>query len=303
VSLKQARQKWLDNTTIDFCVAIANFKQAEDRKALCAYALTGELLKADVGSVVMWSLPKDYIGYLSMNENIFQASDFMHLMETRLKCGNIMEAAVKYLRNGVNKLSRFIRDKSLVVELNFKIVSLEQTKTIQEIRALNAWTISWSNICDYFQSTEFHKMARACSGEDTIHFGYSMNWPKQVFGASILDFRFNTKEGGEYFDWLIETENHCIEEFYEILKCKSVLHCPAVADARNLAEGTLYLWFKKYWVDYFFSKNISGIESISKQVLIYKTMYTIFTRTSSTVFFMYSYDPECSLKGTSANDF
>jgi hypothetical protein len=154
VSLEQARQNWLENSS-EFCVAIANFKHPDDRKSLCTYAITGELLRGDVGSVVMWSLPKGYTGRLAMEEHIFQTIDFMQLMETRMKCGNIMEAAVKYLRNGVEKLSRYIRDKSLVVDLNLKIVSLEHTKTIQEIAALNPWTISWSNICDYFKSSEF----------------------------------------------------------------------------------------------------------------------------------------------------
>jgi hypothetical protein len=37
---------------------IANFKRKEDLMAMCSYVISGQLLDADVGSVVMFALPK-----------------------------------------------------------------------------------------------------------------------------------------------------------------------------------------------------------------------------------------------------
>ena len=62
VSLKLARNMWLDPAQVDdnqslHYLGIANFRQKEDRMALCAYGLTGELLpeSSAVGSVVMFA--------------------------------------------------------------------------------------------------------------------------------------------------------------------------------------------------------------------------------------------------------
>lgn len=242
----------------------------------------------------MWSLPKDFIGNLALNEKIFQAIDFVRLMKIRMKCSNIIEAAVKYLKEGISKLIRYICEKSLIIDIHFKLVSLENMSVIKEISSLNPWTISWSNICDYFKPEEFHLIARQCSGKDTVHFAYSMNWPYRVFGASVLDYRFNTKKGGELLDELIKGTSRGIETFYEMYDCKALFNFPPIIDARNLADFALFLRFKDLWTDYFFSKDISGIEDINRQVQITKTLYNIFSRTASTIFFVFDYDPRSS---------
>lgn len=60
---------------------------------------------------------------------------------------------------------------------------------IDFIAANKSWTMSWSNVIDYIDYAEFHRLARACSIHgDTLHFRYSMNWVKDVFGVNILDF-------------------------------------------------------------------------------------------------------------------
>ena len=301
VPLTQARQKWLDNCT-DFCVAIANFKHPADRKSLCAYAISGDLLRTDTGSVLMWSLPKNYSGNLALDEHIFQTIDFTQLMKTRAASTDILDAAVKYLSTGVQRLMRYVREKSLIIELNLKLVSLEHKKTIEEIRALNPWTISWSNVCDYFKSSEFHRMARDCSGEDTLHFAYSMNWPKRVFGASVLDYDFGTREGGEYLDLLVETANQSAQDLYRTMGFEGWMHGPPVGDARNLANSTLYVAFKDNWIEYFFSRQVSEVKDWRKQVQTAKTFYSVFARTNSSIFFVFSYDPACSLKGNTDQD-
>ena len=61
VSLAEAGRKWFD-TCQDFtrCAEIGKFQRPEDRKALCAYCLSGQLLEGTTGSVAMFVLPSGY---------------------------------------------------------------------------------------------------------------------------------------------------------------------------------------------------------------------------------------------------
>jgi hypothetical protein len=57
VPLASSRKQWLDSTTDQYSSLIGNFKEKEDRMAMCSYVLTGQLLEGEVGSTVMFSLP------------------------------------------------------------------------------------------------------------------------------------------------------------------------------------------------------------------------------------------------------
>ena len=132
-----------------------------DRQALCTYAISGELLLGEVGSVVMWSLPEDYLGKIASEENVFQTINFNHLIELRKKTSNIMEAALILLLASIDRFSKNIREKSVTIELNFKLVCLENKSVVKEISALNSGSISWRKFCDYFSPREFHSLARS----------------------------------------------------------------------------------------------------------------------------------------------
>jgi hypothetical protein len=72
-----------------------------------------------------------------------------------------------------------------------KLAAVEPAaKAVQaEIRALQPYTMSWSNVCEHYHPADFHAMAKACSApEDTVHYLHSMNWVMQVKGASCIDF-------------------------------------------------------------------------------------------------------------------
>ena len=54
------------------------------------------------------------------------------------------------------------------------------------IASLLPYSMSWSNVLDYIEPSAFHRMARACSAPSgTVHYGYSMNWPQYIYGASV----------------------------------------------------------------------------------------------------------------------
>lgn len=74
VSIATARSLWLNNSpdTVKWR-KIGNFNRPRDRKALCQYLMTGQVLEATLGSVVMFSLPLGYPGKLSPDSNMFES--------------------------------------------------------------------------------------------------------------------------------------------------------------------------------------------------------------------------------------
>ncbi|PKB98337.1 hypothetical protein RhiirA5_367021, partial [Rhizophagus irregularis] len=73
------------------------------------------------------------------------------------------------------------------IYLYFQMVS-DDSELLNSIKQLNASTMSWSNICDFFRARDFHKLIKACSGSNTVHVMSSMNWVTEVFGGHIADY-------------------------------------------------------------------------------------------------------------------
>jgi hypothetical protein len=77
-----------------------------------------------------------------------------------------------------------------ITDPQVKLAAVEpHARAVQaEIRSLKPHTISWSNVCDYYHPADFHAMAKACSApEGTVHHLHSMNWIRDVKGASCID--------------------------------------------------------------------------------------------------------------------
>ena len=290
VKITLARQEWLNRTT-DNKTMMGNFIKRVDRQALGKYLITGELLKGEVGSVVMFSLPDGYSGSLAMDESVFQTINFEALMKSRLNSDNIVNAAINYLRSSIQKLTENILKKHIIIDINFELVNLSKTNVIKKIASLNPYTISWSNVCDYYRAQDFHRMAKMCSGDSTVHFAYSMNWPRHVFGASILDY-----SSFKYLDSLIdEFQKNAIPDVYEYMGVKNLLRLPFVDDPRNIIDYSLNVIYRSKWTGYFFSKSVSGILSKDTQVKEEMSIYNFFSRATSTVHLVFNYDPEIEL--------
>ena len=291
VKLNLARQKWLDGAALAKTV-MGNFLLKSDRQALGKYLITGELLKGEVGSLVMFSFPRGYLGHLNMNELIFQTIEFESLMESRLKCDNIVDAAVNYLRSSIQKLTENILKKHIIVDINFESVNLSKTNVITKIASLNPSTISWNNVCDYYTAQDFHKMAKLCSGKSTVHFAFSLSWPRIVNGTCVYDY-IGDAEAFENLDTLIyDFYENQIPSWYEKMGCQKILRSPFVDNPVNIADYSLHAHFYLKWADYFFSKAISGISNRVTQTKEVKSFHNFFTRVSSTIYFKFSYDPE-----------
>eukprot|EP00092_Neocalanus_flemingeri_P055381 GFUD01065436.1.p1 GENE.GFUD01065436.1~~GFUD01065436.1.p1 ORF type:complete len:161 (+),score=25.80 GFUD01065436.1:3-485(+) len=58
---------------------------------------------------------------------------------------------------------------------------------------MNAFTVDWSNIIDYFSKKDFLEMAEAASSEDSVHYVHLMNWVNCYKGASVFDYGYEDK--------------------------------------------------------------------------------------------------------------
>jgi hypothetical protein len=169
--LQAARSAWLDLSPHEIKWRdIGNFKRPEDRRALCAYSIFGQLLEASTGSVVMFKLPCGYLGKLGSNQRIFECIQ-THKLLARCNAGasDVVAAAVDHLREGITKLSKWVQEKRIVMDVRLCAVDPDDRRAKASVAALDPHTITWSNVCDYYFPSEFHRMARACSGNNTIH--------------------------------------------------------------------------------------------------------------------------------------
>ncbi len=72
--------------------------------------------------------------------------------------------------------------------MHLEEISLERPKVLAGIAAAQPYTMHWSNVCDFLPTCKaFHRLARACSMEDTVYFANSLNWIRYVHGVFLLD--------------------------------------------------------------------------------------------------------------------
>lgn len=139
------------------------------------------------GSIIMFDCP-DFMPPSCLDESVFAAFDFSMVMDIANVSSpslSMMQAAEEYARRGVQKLVDWCQMRKVDVE--FVCSTIEAS--IDFVASKRPWTMSWSNISDYMLYDKFHDLARSCSRhEDTIHFGYSMNWTGGVHGTCLIDF-------------------------------------------------------------------------------------------------------------------
>jgi tetratricopeptide (TPR) repeat protein len=304
VPLAQARATWLeDNSRTWF--EIGNFSRKEDRHALCAYALTGQLLDgATVGSVCMFaSLPPGFGATRALSESVFHSVPVDELWACRNEgAPDVVAAAAEHLRRGVRLIRDRVEAGEVTIELWLEHLSLNNRAALARICALRPFSVSWSNVCDYATFGDFHAMARACSapgGEDTIHYGYSMNWPRATNGASVLDYMILDKEHAvPHLQGLHDAALELMSSGFDIIGAKPYLLWPPVTDMRNHVDWLLHavkeppLGLCVRWSDAFFAA--ARLDDLKKQVGLLKSsmLYGHLTRCNGALHFTYTYDPD-----------
>eukprot|EP00854_Cymbomonas_tetramitiformis_P005726 gene5726-6915_t len=263
ISVLQARELWLmdagqKDETSPQNIYIGNWKQRADRLALCSYLLTGELLRGEVGSVTMFALPERMTR--ADEESFLSIIPQRELWESRHNSGDIVSAGVAVLRLKIRNLKRAFSLGRVEVEVHHGSVEPENVETLKSIAAMQPWTMSWNNVCEYLPPADFHAMARACSAsEDTVHYGYSMNWSRSVMGASSLDF-FGRQD---VLDSLIELSHRAIECGYTAHRLQDILLSPPNEHLMKIADTALATEMKGKWLKAFFS--FAGLRSFEDQ--------------------------------------
>ncbi|KAF1785797.1 Tetratricopeptide-like helical domain [Phytophthora cactorum] len=156
-----------------------------------------------VGNLTMWNVPTDSA---PLDDDIaLNTVDFMSLVEDYVErekrqknstnCLSVVDLFVIHILKNLHRLRGLMLTNKLTIEVNYGVVKAVRgddpanQALLTRIAEMRPQTMSWSNLLDYFSLEDFHDLARRCSMHgDCMHYGYSTNWPAQVFGASMIDY-------------------------------------------------------------------------------------------------------------------
>ena len=284
-SLHIARKEWLQKIDDVFFKPVVNSALKSSRNCLMEYFLTGQLLSATVGSIVMFKSP---IGR-SRNESCFHSLNFKDLIDaTKEHKNDFVSGAISLLRQGIIRLNNYVIRGLVVIKIEPPtIVSLDVPCVVEKIRCMKPYTISWNNCLDYMTIKDFHRLAKACSApEDTIHYGYSMNWICDVKGACSLSM-----STGEHFEEVMKGTRSSVEMQYRVYGCDELFISPPIDNPINILDITSRCMAYKHWVRVFFA-SVSNIGRVEPS-----HTYNPFDRAGSTLFLMWTYDESISFNG------
>jgi hypothetical protein len=80
-----------------------------------------------------------------------------------------------YFEGKIDKFARHLRSGTLLFTAKLGRISVENMDLIQELRTLQPYLVSWSNISDYMSPVDFHVIARRLSCNETMHVLHSCN--------------------------------------------------------------------------------------------------------------------------------
>ena len=238
--------------------AASLMKREHDRVEMIRYYLTGEFgLSGGAGcsgSITMWDNPNG-APPLQRDECVFNTTTVRDVVESKFwdSDGHYFRVAEDEKIRRVSNLMSLARAGNVVAK--FKMAVVAQGSVAHEIASLRPQSISWSNIVDYmyFKPADFHQLARDCSfkngSHSTVHFGYSMNWPRWTYGAAIMDIA-TTAECME----LIGTSTKAIRTDLS----EKVFSLPLRQNTINTTARLLAERCYKSWVAYFFEDSNSA---------------------------------------------
>lgn len=224
------------------------------------------------GSLTMWLVPP---GAPPLEEDVaFNVMEFRTLLDEYAKRErqgaaetlSVVDLFVFHIMQNLNRLRGLILTDRLTIDVHYGVVKAVRGETMndQENEALLAriammrpYTISWSNVLDYFMPEDFHDLARRCSEfGDCMHYGYSMNWTTQVFGASILDLGlFDHKAFVEHIlDTALGFGGASLPNPLKLMGLDKLLFLPFHENLLNITAYPLAVGFHKHWVAHFLNK-------------------------------------------------
>ncbi|RMX65724.1 hypothetical protein DD238_004754 [Peronospora effusa] len=283
-----------------------------------------------VGSLTMWNVPP---GAPPLEEDVaFNTVDFMKILENfeerekKQKHStddlSVVDLFIIHIMRNLHRLRELMTANKLSIEVNYGVVKAvrgkaatdpENLNLLARIALMRPFTISWSNVLDYFVPEDFHDLARRCSiFGDCVHYGYSMNWTTQVFGASLLDYDPTHHKAlidstlDAALGFLSETS---LSKMLTVLGLDKLLHLPFRENPLNSTGYVLACIHQQKWINYFMDKGKLSPEAAhrlgvrctpSNSVLQAGAMELAIPspldRSSLTLYMSWCYDPKLRLQ-------
>lgn len=208
--------------------------------------------------------------------NVFNTVLLDHLLEKQLftvRDFNIVDLFVTTTLFNLETIRRYLHGKCLTIEAYHGIIRPlckdEGLKMAQEIAAMRPDSMLWSNVLDYMELEEFHDVARCCSvSGNTVHYGYSMNWPTEVFGLNILDYKGESEISRSTTRNILdsslgsEVRDRAGNSYMTTLLTIPFFDTPLNITTYHLA-GQLY----SKWTDHFAAKAAASLEGMRRKSL------------------------------------
>lgn len=275
ISMDDAIRLWRQKTDPAKPVIQCNLTSEIDRVEVCRYILTGDVSlpqeQSSVGSITMFSNPQS-VGERARDESMFTR------ITQQFKCnGFLMQSVKEHFMEQIASIARMVQDELIEFEFMLCTMDPEDSETHVTIRKMNAFTMSWSNICDYIPKDKFLQMAKACSGSDTVHYMHSMNWKMEVYGTNVLDFS-DSEERSMIIDG---TKKYFSSEQYERISDSYLIPGLPKTNIMNTTSFILCRMFSDKWVEYFLGEDAQVISTSLLNFHVFKrdpcTLYLIFT--------------------------
>ncbi|RHZ47791.1 hypothetical protein Glove_567g18 [Diversispora epigaea] len=294
-SQKGAHKLWektfTQNSTIFFTVG--NLIEQRDRIQTARHILTGEFPLMDdqqpknlIASITMFNC-NNGISPHSTDEFMLQMMPMdVILQKNQRKNTTFLNAIYNFLEESITKICDWLSSsttggKVIEVYLHYQFVSNENSALLSSIRQLDPWTMSWSNICDYFYPNDFHKLLKACSGNDTIHAMSSMNWITEVYGAHIKEYDNSIRRK------ILINAHKLLSKVGKIMDPSGYFRNTKIIEHPfNLGDLIAVMTVKDNWKDYFFKGQNLNIG----EVLIIQYAQTNRTNTLLNLSFTYNTD-------------
>uniref|UniRef100_A0A0G4I8Z5 Uncharacterized protein n=1 Tax=Chromera velia CCMP2878 TaxID=1169474 RepID=A0A0G4I8Z5_9ALVE len=308
-SIEEARRRWLNAQTSPNVEAgrpwkISALKAKADRAALSRLLLTGEvpaLPASDVGSITFWCNPRGTAG-VENNGVFLQTLSHTLLWSERLRSekSDVVSCGSLILQSRIASLQKRLVDGTFSVDL--RCAKMQRAGgVVREIASLSPQTVSWSNLCDYFSSHDFHAMARE-SAPSACHLMHSMNWRWHVKGASLIDYESERQEevyqqsvevvSGQLLESARGGESLPVENgMSDLVVCPSEMLVHGTLE--NVVDSALTQSHARLWVERFVSRAAAAAsphEGGASLEHVHAEPFSIFSRSFSTAFFSLKYN-------------
>lgn len=207
-----------------FTMMCCSLESETDQVSFLWYFFTKALYEdhmTTLGSIAM-GRSNDSIGVKQLFENCMEAapSSVHYPFDSHYFAGcSVMECVKLYFEEKIKMYMNHIWNGSLVFTPKLGCVSSENQQLANEIKKMQPYVISWSNVIDYISPKSFHAIAKQMSGPETVHIIHSCNWTTRVYGTDVFDINVESRLFSCSAGLLLMESSHGMSEGFS-------KHCP-----------------------------------------------------------------------------